>query len=250
VTSRPELVVRPDAAAVSEEAANRISAIVRERPNAVLGFATGATMISVYECLAAAYATGAVSFAQASSFNLDEYVGLGPSDPGSFAAFMRLHLEARTDFDPSRMHMPAGTARDMGAEAQRYEAAIEAAGRIDLQLLGLGRNGHVAFNEPGSGRESRTRVVTLAPDTRVANAAAFAGASVPERAVTMGIGTILDARSLLLVAVGRSKATALARMVEGPVGPACPGSWLREHPQFTIVCDEDAASELTVRSAR
>jgi glucosamine-6-phosphate deaminase len=249
VTGRPDVVVLPDAAAVAARAAERIAALVAERPGAVLGLATGATMLPVYARLAEIFAEGALSLGQARSFNLDEYVGLGADDPASFAAFMRENLVARTDLEPARAHLPDGTAADPEAEARRYEAAIAAAGGIDLQLLGLGRNGHVAFNEPGSDRASRTRVVALAPETRAANAAAFEGHAVPDRAITVGIATILEARSLLLVATGRAKAGALAAALDGPVGPGCPGSWLRTHPCLTVLCDRAAASALEPRTA-
>jgi glucosamine-6-phosphate deaminase len=244
VSGRPDLVVLPDAAAVAARAAECVASLLAARPDAVLGLATGATMVPVYAGLAGARVAGRLSLARATSFNLDEYVGLERDDPASFAAFMRRHLGA-TDLDPARAHLPDGAAPDPDAEARRYEAAIAEAGGLDLQLLGLGRNGHVAFNEPGSARASRTRVVALAPETREANAPFFAGRTVPERAITVGIATILDARALLLVVTGQPKAAALAAALEGPVGPACPGSWLREHPRLTVLCDAAAASALS-----
>jgi glucosamine-6-phosphate deaminase len=232
-------VVLADAQDVAAHVAERFVRLLARRPNAVLGLATGATPEPIYQRLAASYAAGLVSFRDAASFNLDEYIGLGPEHPASFAAFMRRHLFARTDL--RRTDIPRGTAPDPAAEAVRYEQAIAASGGIDLQLLGIGGNGHVGFNEPGSDFASRTRLVRLTEATRDANRRFFADGAVPEQALTMGIGTILEAREIVLVATGSAKAHAVARMLQAPPGPDCPASALRSHPAVTVVCDNAAA---------
>jgi glucosamine-6-phosphate deaminase len=231
----------PDAAAAEAAVAARLIARLAAAPDSVLGLATGRSMIGVYRHCVAAYRAGRVSFARMTSFNLDEYCDLPEGHPSSFAAYMREHLFGKVDADPARTHLPEGGAD--GAEA--YEAAIRAAGGIDLQLLGVGRNGHIGFNEPGSPPDSRTRIVTLSPDTREANATDFPpGESVPERAVTMGLATILSARAIVLLATGAAKAEALAAALTGPVTTTLPASFLRHHSDVTVICDEDAASRL------
>ena len=233
------------AEAAAAHVADEIVRLVAARPGAVLGLATGATMRPVYARLAAAARAGQVSFGQARTFNLDEYAGLPPSHPASFAAFMHAALFGPARFDPARTSLPDGMARDPAAEAARYEAAIVQAGGIDLQLLGIGRNGHIGFNEPGAAFGSRTRCVMLDRSTRDANRRSFPpGTDVPGHAVTMGIGTIMEARAVLLLATGRPKARAVAAAWAGPPGPHCPASALRRHPCATFVCDAEAASLL------
>ena len=204
-------------------------------------------MRPVYARLVALHREGRADFAEATTFNLDEYVGVAPDHPASFAAFMRETLFASVNLDPARCHLPRGDAPDPAAEARRYEEAIAAAGGIDLQLLGIGRNGHLAFNEPTSSLASRTRVKTLTEATRRANAPAFAPGPVPRHAITMGIATILDARACLLLATGEAKAAAVARMVEGPLGADCPATALQMHPDATVVLDAAAAARLALR---
>jgi glucosamine-6-phosphate deaminase len=237
---------RGDARAVADTAARIIAEQVRARPETVLGLATGQTQELVYARLAALRAAGEVSFGKVAFFSLDEYLGLGADHPASFNAFLHRHFYDRVDADPARIDRLDGTAIDGQAEAARYEGAIAAAGGIDLQLLGIGTNGHIAFNEPMSDFRSRTRVVALEPSTVERNSAFF-GASerVPLHALTMGIGTILDSGAALLVAVGKDKAISLRAMIEGPIDPRCPASALRLHPRVTVVCDADAASLLT-----
>jgi glucosamine-6-phosphate deaminase len=239
------VVVLDDAAAVARHVADRFITLLMRRPQSVLGLATGGTPIPIYQALVAAVGTGQISFAHAATFNLDEYVGLGADDPASFAWFMRHHLFDHVDIDPGRTRIPDGRAGDPIAEAAAYEAAIAASGGIDLQLLGIGANGHVAFNEPGSDFASRTRIIRLSDATRVANRRFFpTGAAIPDQALTMGIATILEARSLVLAATGAAKASAIFGMVAGPIGPGCPASALRRHPDVELVCDRDAASLL------
>jgi glucosamine-6-phosphate deaminase len=244
----PQIEIVSDADAVAERAAALIIATLRRAEITTLGLATGATMAPLYARLVAANRTGTVSFRTAFSFNLDEYVGVAPEAPESFCAFMQEHLLEHIDIAPGRAHIPDGTARDLVTEAARYEALIAAAGGIDLQLLGIGANGHIGFNEPGSDFSSRTREVKLDEATRLGNAGSFPGrASAPERAITMGIATILEARSILLLATGPEKAAALAAAVDGPITPACPASALRLHRDVHILCDQAAASALNHR---
>ena len=205
-------------------------------------------MTQLYRRLVAATRAGLISFRTVSSFNLDEYVGVAPQSPGSFHAYMQQHLFRHVDMEADRANIPDGMADNVAAEAARYEAQIAAAGGIDLLLLGIGANGHIGFNEPGSDFDSRTREVRLDEATRIANAINFPDpAPVPERAITMGIATILEARSILLVAQGREKAAAIAAAIEGPIAAACPASALRLHDNVVILCDEPAAAALATR---
>ena len=230
-------------------AAERVADIIARAlvPGVVLGLATGETMRPVYARLVALHRAGQADFSGATTFNLDEYVGVAPDHPASFSAYMREALFAHVNLDPARCHLPRGDAPDPEAEARRYDAAIADAGGIDLQLLGIGQNGHIAFNEPTSSLASRTRIKTLTAATRTANAPAFAPAPVPRHALTMGIATILEARACVLLATGASKAAAVARMVEGPLGADCPATALQMHPAATIVLDGAAASRLELR---
>lgn len=243
---QPELLVLDSAAQAAEAVGRRIGAELAAGRAAVLGLATGATMRPVYAWLAQA----GVSLRCATTFNLDEYVGLAPGHPASFAFFMREHLFSRVEHDPCRIFLLDGLAPDLEAEAARYEAAIHAAGGIGLQLLGIGRNGHIGFNEPGAPFNSATRAVTLAPSTRAANQQDFPpGEPVPAQALTVGIGTILRSREIVLLATGPAKAAAVAAALTGPPGPHCPASALRLHPSVLVVCDRDAASGLGPRAS-
>ncbi|RDJ27785.1 glucosamine-6-phosphate deaminase [Bosea caraganae] len=241
---RPQLEVVADAATAAARAAELIAARVVAGRARVLGLATGGTMVPLYAHLVAAVRAGRLSLSAVTSFNLDEYVGVAPQMPASFHAYMRLHLLDEADLDPARAHVPDGMAPDLTAEASRYEMAITRAGGIDLQVLGIGANGHIGFNEPGSDFGSRTRVLELSEATRRANAADFPDGAVPERALTMGIATILEAREIVLLAIGAKKAAAIAAAIEGPLSPNCPASALRLHAQVRIICDKAAASQL------
>jgi glucosamine-6-phosphate deaminase len=244
----PHIEIVGNATAVAERAAAYIVARLRDQPALTLGFATGATMKPVYARLVAATRAGDISFRAVSGFNLDEYVGLAPQSPGSFHAFMQEHLFGHIDMEPAHARIPNGLAGDIAAEAARYEALIAASGGIDLLLLGIGTNGHIAFNEPGSDFASRTREIRLDEATRIAEARNFPqSASVPESAITIGIATILEARSILLLATGPAKAAALAAALDGPIDPVCPASALRLHSNVHIVCDEAAAAALIKR---
>lgn len=230
------------------DAAARAARIVLDRIGQgrarVLGFATGGTMVPFYASLVAMARAGSVPFRGHSCFNLDEYAGVAPSHPSSFHTYMDSHLFEHVDFDPARAHLPDGNAVDLDAEAERYERAIADGGGIDLQMLGIGTNGHIGFNEPGSGFESRTRVVALSPQTRSDNAADFVNEAVPTHALTMGIATILEARELILLATGSRKAAALAAAFKEQPSKDCPASALQFHPRVRVICDKVAAARL------
>ena len=236
------LVVRDDAEGVARFVADRIAAQLAVKPPSVLGLATGATMDPVYAELARRGETREIRFRRAVTFNLDEYVGLAGDDPASFRATMRRLFFDRVNLKPENTHLPDGAAPDPEAEAARYDAAIAAAGSVDLCLLGIGLNGHVAFCEPGTPFDSRTHVARLAPETIESNRRRFPpGARVPDRGITMGLGTIMESRALLLIATGEAKRAPLARAIDGPVDPACPASILQRHPRAIVVADKAAA---------
>jgi glucosamine-6-phosphate deaminase len=233
-----EVIIVPSAQDVGMAAARIISRLVAEKPGAVLGLATGASVKPVYAELVRAR----LDFSRVTTFNLDEYVGAAP-----FRAFMEEHFMKHVNVDRRRVHLPPTEGDDLAGACEKYERDIRAAGGIDLQLLGIGRDGHLGFNEPTSSLASRTRIKTLTAATREANSAAFRGDEVPLHVVTMGIGTILEARHCLLVADGPAKADAVARMVEGPVTAMLPASALQLHPHATVIVDELAAAGLSLR---
>lgn len=243
-----KILILPDRDAAVARCVEAIAATLDARPDAVLGLATGGTMEPVYAGLVARARDGALSLGEMRSFNLDEYVGLAPSHPQSYHAYMQRHLIGPAGLDPERLRLPRGDAADPEAEAARYEAEIAAAGGIELQLLGIGANGHIGFNEPSSSLASPCRVKTLTRATRAANARFFGpGEEVPRFAITMGIATILRSRHALLLAVGAAKAEAVAAMVEGPLSARCPASALQMHPRATVVLDPEAAARLELR---
>lgn len=240
-----EVIVRPTRESAVALVARLIADRLRARPELVLGLATGRTMEQVYQALIAS----GVSFARATTFNLDEYIGLGPESPHSYAYYMRARLFDHVDIDPANTHLPDGTASDLKQAAADYERLIREASGIDLQLLGIGESGHIGFNEPLSAISSRTRDKTLTPTTRRQNAAMFGGdpERVPTRALTMGVGTILEARELLLLACGSAKAEVVARAVEGPITASVTASALQLHANCKVVLDEEAAALLKGR---
>jgi glucosamine-6-phosphate deaminase len=241
-----EIVILADGAAVGAAAAERIAAVVRRKPTAVLGLSTGSSPLGAYAALADRVRRGEVDLSRASGFALDEYVGLPAGSPQSYAATIARDATEPLGLDPARVHVPPGDADDLEAGCAAYEQAIREAGGVDVQLLGIGRNGHIGFNEPTSSFASRTRIKTLAPRTREDNARFFGGdvESVPLHCITQGLGTILDARRLLLVAQGEAKAAAVAAAVEGPLSAMVPASALQLHPAATVLLDEAAASQL------
>jgi glucosamine-6-phosphate deaminase len=238
--------VLPDDAAIARLLADRVAAALASNPRLVLGLPTGRTPVGFYAELSARVARGLVDVSQATTFNLDEFVGIPASHPGSFRTFMETHLFSRVSLSPERIHFLDGLAADTAGECARYEREIAAAGGIDLQILGLGTNGHIGFNEPGPELIARTHRVTLELETKKDNAGLFGGdpARVPSEALSMGIATILQARSILLVARGEGKASIVAKVLNGPVTPEIPGSFLQVHPDTEVILDESAASGL------
>jgi glucosamine-6-phosphate deaminase len=218
----------------------------------VLGLPTGSTPLGVYARLIAAFREGKVSFSRVVTFNMDEYLGLGADHPQSYRRFMNDNFFGAVDIPPENAHVPNGMAKDTEAECRAYEEAIKAAGGIELFMGGIGNNGHIAFNEPGSSLASRTRAETLSSDTRAANARFFGGEmeKVPPRALTVGIGTVMGAREVVILASGRQKAGAVRAAVEGALSQWCPLSCLQMHPAAIIVCDEDAAEDLKYGTVR
>jgi glucosamine-6-phosphate deaminase len=242
-----EVVILPDADAIASVAARVITGLLSDKPEAVLGLATGSSPLGVYRWLIERHRAGEVSFAAAKAFLLDEYVGLPADHAQRYRSVIRDVFEQYVDFAPDAVRGPDGNATDLPAECARYEAAIVAAGGVDVQLLGIGTDGHVGFNEPGSSLSSRTRVKTLTDQTRADNARFFPTADdVPRHVLTQGLGTITDARHPVLVATGAGKAAAVQAMVEGPVSAFCPASVLQLHPHVTVLLDEDAASALAL----
>lgn len=240
-----KVLICPDRDAAINRASGMISDHIAARPQAVLGLATGGTMLPLYQRLVALHQHGRLSFAEVTTFNLDEYVGIAPEHPCSYHTYMREALFRHIDIDEARTHLPNGKPNCVRAEAQAYEARISAVGGISLQLLGIGQNGHIGFNEPTSSLGSRTRVKTLTETTRNANRQYFsADEETPRYAITMGIGTILDAQECLLVATGAEKAHAVADMIEGSLSAICPASALQLHPHTTVILDQAAATKL------
>lgn len=240
-----EIVILPTPADVARKAADAIEQQVRRGPS-VLGLATGSTPLGTYEELIARHRDGGLSFGQTQAFLLDEYVGLPTEHPQSYHSVIRDEFTASVDFAADAVHGLNGMATDPEAEAAQYDAAIAAAGGVDIQILGIGTDGHVGFNEPMSSLASRTRIKTLTQQTKQDNARFFDSIDdVPDHVLTQGLGTIRQARHLLLLAMGESKAEAIAAAVEGPLAALCPASVLQLHPHVTVLVDEAAASKLT-----
>lgn len=244
--SIPLVITTPAEAAraVARELAELIRARRRGGRVAVLGLPTGRTPLELYDELARLHRDEGLDFANVVTFNLDEYLDLAPAHPRSFRSFMREKLFERVGIDPLNAWLPASDVApsQVDAHCRAYEREIAAAGGIDVQILGLGRNGHIGFNEPGAERESRTREVRLAATTRADAAAEFGGlANVPERAITMGIATVLAARRIRVLAFGASKREVVRRMLVDPLGPALPATFLREHGDVRLFLDSAAA---------
>ena len=236
----------PDARSAARVVAARLASALQQKPGLVFGLATGRTPIPLYEELARLTAAKRLDWSKATTFNLDEFAGLAPEDPGSYRRFMEDHLFRHTNLDPARINFLAGTA-DPDEECVRYERAIAAAGGIDIQILGIGTNGHIGFNEPDRGLESHTHRVRLREETRRSNADLFGGDinRVPTEALSMGMAAILQARSVLLLAHGESKAGCIERVVNGPLTTELPASFLQLHPDVDLILDDAAASQLT-----
>ncbi|WP_292835368.1 glucosamine-6-phosphate deaminase [Microbacterium sp.] len=238
-----EVVIVPDAATAGAIVADEIARLVHANPDAVLGLATGSTPVPVYEALPARLA--GVDMSRVRGFALDEYVGLDPSHPESYRSVITREVVEPLGLDPARVHVPDGSLEGIEHAGDSYERALAEAGGVDLQILGIGTDGHIGFNEPGSSFASLTRVKTLTTQTREDNARFFDSIDdVPRHCITQGLGTILRARHLVLLAFGEGKAAAVAGALEGPVTASLPGSAIQLHPHATVVVDEAAASTL------
>jgi glucosamine-6-phosphate deaminase len=240
-----EVVIAP-AGELARLAADAVQKLLEARPEAVLGLATGSSPLAVYDELARRHAQEGLSFARARAFMLDEYVGLGADHPERYRNVIEKQFAARVDLAPGAVQGPDGLAADLPAACAAYEAAITDAGGVDLQLLGIGTDGHIAFNEPGSSLASRTRIKTLTKQTREDNARFFGGSveQVPRHCLTQGLATIMSARHLVLLASGRAKAEAVHQLVEGPISAMWPATIMQTHPHATVLVDDAAASRL------
>ena len=239
------IVIGKDYCELSKKAAHILASQIILKPDSVLGLATGATPIGTYRELVRMYGEGDLSFAEVVTFNLDEYYGLDKNDPQSYFYFMNTHLFNHVNIHPENIHIPHGKSPDIERECQRYEEEIKNAGGIDLQLLGIGRNGHIGFNEPDVKFEALTHLVTLDEDTIKANARFFNTIeAVPKQAISMGIKTIMHARKIVLLASGIEKASTIYSMIHEKITPELPASVLQLHPDVTVILDGEAASML------
>lgn len=243
-----EIIVQPTPAEVGELAASIVADVVARKPDGAIGLATGSSPLAIYAGLAARVAAGELDLSRTRGFALDEYVGLPYTHPESYHAVIDRTVTRPLGMDPALVRVPDGLAADIEAACAAYEDAIDAAGGIDVQILGIGANGHIGFNEPTSSLASRTRIKTLTPKTREDNARFFDSLDqVPTHCVTQGLGTIMRARRVVLVAQGEAKAEAVAAAVEGAVSARWPASVLQHHEHATLVIDEAAASRLELR---
>lgn len=244
-----EVIIAKNSAEGSSIAARLVANLVRRKPNAVLGLATGATPLLLYQELVRLHREEGLDFGGVTTFNLDEYVGLPPSHSGSYYSYMKKNLLDHINVPPQGINVPDGLTADIPKFCGEYEARIKKAGGIDLQVLGIGADGHIGFNEPTSSLASRTRIKTLTVETLRDNGADFGGvANAPHHVITMGIGTILESRVCLLMAFGEKKAGVVALAVEGPLTSMVPASALQLHPSAKFILDEAAAAGLEKRS--
>ncbi len=243
-----EIIIKPDYQAVCEEASAIILRAWKKKPNLVLGLATGKTPLGLYERLISLHKSGQMDFAEVITFNLDEYFGLGESHPQSFAHYMDSHLFKHINMRPENIHRLHSRPEDIEEHCRAYERKIRSVGGIDIQILGIGKNGHIGFNEPSSSLTSRTRLKALTRETVEAAASLFENQEeVPRFCLTMGIGTILESKTILLLASGEDKADIIARAIEGPLTAFVPASVLQLHPQAKCILDEQAASRLVLK---
>ena len=243
-----EVIIQRDYQQMSKVAARIVAEVLNTKPNAVLGMATGSTPLGLYQELVRLHKEEQLDFARVTTFNLDEYVGLTANHPQSYHYFMHEHFFQHVNIPRQNINIPSGTTSNYPAFCKWYEERITECGGIDLQILGIGSDGHIAFNEPTSSLSSRTRLKTLSKQTIDDNARFFEHREdVPVYAITMGVGTILDARKLVLVASGKSKAKAIAQAVEGPVTSMVTASALQLHRDAIVIVDEEAAAGLTMR---
>ena len=240
-----EIVILDSYEDISRHAAQIVAQQISDKPDSVLGLATGSSPVGLYRELVRMHSEDGLDFSGLTTFNLDEYLGLAPQHPQSYRSFMNQNLFEHVNVDMQRTHVPSGVADDLDSHAMAYEQSIYDAGGIDLQILGIGSDGHIAFNEPGSPLDSRTRVVDLEEQTVSDNARFFESIEdVPRQAITMGVGTILEARKIILVANGEGKSFAIANAVQGEVSTQCTASALQNHPSTTFLLDSSAASGL------
>ena len=241
-----EVIIKETPEEMSKLSAELIAEVIRRKPRAVLGLATGSTPLGTYKELIRLHKEEGLDFSRVVTFNLDEYVGLAHEHPQSYHYFMWENLFKHININAKNVHIPDGTAKDIPAFCRWYEEQIVKAGGLDLQLLGIGGNGHIAFNEPGSSLGSRTRVKTLDEKTRQDNARFFRNMNeVPKYAITMGIGTIMDARQLVMLANGAGKTEAIAKTCEGPITAIVPATIVQLHPKATIIVDKAASTKLS-----
>jgi len=240
-----EIIIQPNAQAAAASAARYVARVLKEKPEGVLGLATGSTPLPLYETLIGMHQAKELDLSRITTFNLDEYVGLAGDHPASYCHFMHEHFFQHLPIEAARIHIPDGMARDIPSACAAYEDAIREAGGIDIQVLGIGSDGHIGFNEPSSSLVSRTRLKTLTERTVSDNAIYFQpGETVPRHVLTMGVGTIMDCRRIAMLAFGDAKAEAVAGMVEGPVTASVPASILQMHQECKVFLDEKAAARL------
>lgn len=244
VTTKMNIYVYDNTEELYKNAANLIANLIKSNPNARLGLATGSTPIKVYEQLVNQCKRDELSFKNVNTFNLDEYIGLGTDHPQSYAYFMKDHLFSHIDIKKENIHIPSGIVSDINQEMRDYDTLLEQ-NPIDMQLLGIGSNGHIGFNEPGTPFDSKTHVITLDEQTRLDNARFFNTLDeVPKRAITMGISSIMQAKEIIIIATGAQKAEAIKKMIKGPVDVSLPASILQLHPKVHVFLDQQSAKEL------
>jgi glucosamine-6-phosphate deaminase len=240
-----EVIIQPDRRQASLLGTRIIARLVREKPDAVLGFATGKTPLMLYQFLIQMHREQGLDFGRVTAFNLDEYIGLDPSHPASFHSYMWKNLFSHIAIREERVNIPNGMAPDIPAACREFEETIKSSGGIDIQILGIGRDGHIGFNEPSSSLTSRTRIKTLTAETRKDHGEDFGGEkNVPFHVITMGLGTIMESRTCLLLAFGKAKARPIAQTIEGPITAMVPASILQLHQRAIVLLDEEAATEL------
>ncbi|MFT4245701.1 MAG: glucosamine-6-phosphate deaminase [Micrococcaceae bacterium] len=239
-----EVIILKNEEEIGSVAADAFESLLKEKPDAVLGVATGSSPLPIYNELAKRSGKS-IDFSKAKAFSLDEYVGLPEGHPESYAEVVRKEFTERTNIDPKNVRTPDGQAKDIQKAVEEYDTAIKEVGGVDIQILGIGTDGHIGFNEPGSSLASRTRLKSLTKQTREDNARFFDSIDdVPYHVMTQGIGTIMEAKHILIVIIGENKAQAVHDFVEGPISAACPATILQMHPHVTVLLDEAAASKL------
>jgi len=240
-----KIIVVEDYQEMSRWAARFVAQRILSKPNLVIALPTGNTPLGLYHELVRMFKEGLLDFSQITVFNLDEYLGLPPQHPHNFRSYMQKYFWDHVNLRPEFCHIPSSSPEDPETECSRYEQLIASRGGLDLTVLGIGENGHIAFNEPGTPFESLTHVAKLSPETRAREAGTFGGLDkVPTHAITMGIKTIMHAREILLLASGEEKALALSRSLKGPITPDTPASVLQLHPNLTVIADSSAAKQL------